>query len=228
MSAKDQAAALGSSPHVRGTRACHMLEHEPAGIIPACAGNTRVPDVVQVEDGDHPRMCGEHMPALSSALAKPGSSPHVRGTPLAESAGLEVGGIIPACAGNTQAGDDRLQGGEDHPRMCGEHLRAHCSWLLPKGSSPHVRGTLFPDVGNILVMGIIPACAGNTDCRSRSTCYIRDHPRMCGEHQAGFTIGQNRLGSSPHVRGTLISRWATTPYTRIIPACAGNTLRCLP
>ena len=108
-------------------------------------------------------MCGEHIWFKRRDDAELGSSPHVRGTPLAESAGLEVGGIIPACAGNTQAGDDRLQGGEDHPRMCGEHLRAHCSWLLPKGSSPHVRGTPSRVHDRAEPPGIIPACAGNTD-----------------------------------------------------------------
>ena len=89
--------------------------------------------------------------------------------------------------------------------MCGEHLPLISSHSWPQGSSPHVRGapaTYAPDAANY---GIIPACAGSTACADGTTVKVRDHPRMCGEHQ-------NLLSFFAHFSG-------------IIPACAGSTLR---
>ena len=144
---------------------------------------------------------GEGVPQASA----PGSSPHVRGTPLAEVRRFLRGGIIPACAGNTvPVKDDKLVAG-DHPRMCGEHCSGTQSEKLD--------------------WWIIPACAGNTKTMASTTLATGDHPRMCGEHQIMQIHMPVGAGSSPHVRGTLnvsdeeLYRW------RIIPACAGNTLR---
>ena len=50
----------GSSPHVRGARNPNMPPFHIGGIIPACAGSTCRPSMVDVRQGDHPRMCGEH------------------------------------------------------------------------------------------------------------------------------------------------------------------------
>ena len=47
---------------------------------------------------------------------------------------------------------------------------------------------------------------------------------MCGEHQDGRRDEDRHLGSSPHVRGTLIHQQDFREELRIIPACAGNTL----
>ena len=51
--------------------------------------------------------------------------------------------------------------------------------------SPRMRGTLAFDylVGNLL--GIIPAYAGNTVFKGKESKVIRDHPRVCGEHERG-------------------------------------------
>ena len=70
----------------------------------------------------------------------------------------------------------------DHPRMCGEHLMLLTISALTVGSSPHVRGA--PDITGDggTNRGIIPACAGSTVGKWRNYCLIRDHPRMCGEH----------------------------------------------
>ena len=51
----------------------------------------------------------------------------------------------------------------------------------------------------------------------------RDHPRVCGEH-ALLRLGCiNVGGSSPRVRGTLLSFSLSMLMEGIIPACAGNT-----
>ena len=52
----------GSSPRVRGTQTATEAESNLAGIIPACAGNTRAWPRPQCTPWDHPRVCGEHAP----------------------------------------------------------------------------------------------------------------------------------------------------------------------
>ena len=47
---------------------------------------------------------------------------------------------------------------------------------------------------------------------------------MRGEHDIGMWLDEFRQGSSPHARGTR-TNWSTiSASTRIIPACAGNTV----
>ena len=50
------------------------------------------------------------------------------------------------------------------------------------------------------------------------------HPRTCGEHTSRSPRPVPVSGSSPHVRGTFISRCNSCPYPRFIPARAGNIL----
>ena len=91
-----------------------------------------------------------------------------------------------------------------------------------------MRGTLHV-VGHVYHRdGIIPACAGNTETRANDDVWAWDHPRVCGEHDMGLTEHQDRLGSSPRVRGTLGGSRNVIELDGIIPACAGNTWRIAP
>ena len=72
--------------------------------------------------------------------------------------------------------------------------------------------------------GIIPACAGSTVMRSDAFGFMRDHPRMCGEHCHWLSVEVTPLGSSPHVRGARRLWSVFGSVTGIIPACAGSTL----
>ena len=47
---------------------------------------------------------------------------------------------------------------------------------------------------------------------------------MCGEHCKAVLLSFMPVGSSPHVRGTLLPKWAQRNGDGIFPACAGNTL----
>ena len=152
-----------------------------------------------------------------------GSSPHVRGALLVVEPLRVRGGIIPACAGSTRDCDGTPYIRWDHPRMCGEHrVRLICR-VLRTGSSPHVRGAPAAVVVCHLVRGIIPACAGSTNRRGWCAWPKRDHPRMCGEHDAHTAIRRSDRGSSPHVRGALFSSLVSFRIWGIIPACAGST-----
>ncbi len=93
----------------------------------------------------------------------------------------------------------------DHPRVCGEHLEIFKQRRQRLGSSP--------------------ACAGNTSNALNSTVTDKDHPRVCGEHAKHCTFMVYMSGSSPRVRGTLLTSWGLSEDNGIIPACAGNTSR---
>ena len=111
----------GSSPRVRGTPAEIVVALKAPGIIPACAGNTTARGYRCAAMRDHPRVCGEHkLRAFDLGIPK-GSSPRVRGTPVAAHIRRVGDGIIPACAGNTREAPRHGEGLRDHPRVCGEH-----------------------------------------------------------------------------------------------------------
>ena len=151
----------GSSPRMRGTRHRRSVRSLRAGIIPAYAGNTGWYVSRYAARRDHPRVCGEHEPLLLPKLRTLGSSPRMRGTPVAKGPAM----VMP----------------RDHPRVCGEHILSFVksfSWL---GSSPRMRGTLGRGGARRVFRGIIPAYAGNTlDALSVASMVAGSSPRMRG------------------------------------------------
>ena len=147
----------------------------------------------------------------------------MRGTLALGARGVDLDGIIPACAGNTCSPLARLCLGWDHPRVCGEHRSAQTVISPELGSSPRVRGTPLVQHRVAPAGGIIPACAGNTAVDALLVLPLEDHPRVCGEHPSSGTRHSFKSGSSPRVRGTLELRDAIAHDAGIIPACAGNT-----
>ena len=178
--------AQGSFPHVRGALKEGHHDHKSYGIIPACVGSTWHPTLHVPVRRDHPRMCGEHLISAVTVVSVEGSSPHVRGAPVANDPHLIARGIIPACAGSTWWMASCSSASRDHPRMCGEHLLVHEVNVARAGSSPHVRG------------------APTRGLESRRGGW--DHPRMCGEHSICSSTLSERMGSSPHVRGAQRAR----------------------
>ena len=130
-----------------------------------------------------------------------------------------------------------------HPRVCGEHTCFCDDDGEFIGSSPRVRGTLPLDGEVKKSLRFIPACAGNTSLLA-GPCNLPPvhprvcgehpdqqlppmpssvHPRVCGEHPSLSPRNAVAIGSSPRVRGTLITSQSKTKNGRFIPACAGNT-----
>ncbi len=93
------------------------------------------------------------------------------------------------------------------------------------GSSPRVRGARLCDYTLVILVGIIPACAGSTTLRLHPRDTRRDHPRVCGEHSAWASRSSPAWGSSPRVRGAPSSSTPRARTAGIIPACAGSTSR---
>ena len=88
-----------------------------------------------------------------------------------------------------------------------------------------MRGTQPPAIELVLLLGIIPAYAGNTGVESFGQIQIGDHPRVCGEHIVQLFAQLVQVGSSPRMRGTLAGYAHHFHAGGIIPAYAGNTLR---
>ena len=151
-----------------------------------------------------------------------GSSPHTRGTPLAEHfADLGVR-FIPACAGNARSTPWPMPGQTVHPRMRGERGFAPGIFASTIGSSPHARGTRQCGHRRPDLLRFIPACAGNASRLSRAPSCCTVHPRMRGERTGAARLNVIGGGSSPHARGTLVITRLEMPRLRFIPACAGN------
>ena len=132
-------------------------------------------------------------------------------------------GLIPACAGNTEFWTCALTAAWAHPRSRGEHMPLLLPKLVESGSSPLARGTrLMARYGNIL-LGLIPARAGDTPVPRRSYTMFRAHPRSRGEHKYQVPDSHPEPGSSPLARGTRKRNATQSFLSGLIPARAGNT-----
>ena len=132
--------ACGSSPHTRGARSLRRSSFPDIRIIPAYAGSTAILFGLSCDDGDHPRIRGEHSPTRRQRPPPAGSSPHTRGARGVTCRLAVSARIIPAYAGSTSTYGFWLMRKEDHPRIRGEHdFWNHCR-PQSVGSSPHTRG----------------------------------------------------------------------------------------
>ena len=208
----------------RGTLVLGIGKHELQRIVPAHAGNIRGSAVPAGKAPGHPRLRGEHDLQAGRYNALDGSSPLARGTRTPPAAGLRVGRIIPARAGNTPPPPAAPTAPPDHPRSRGEHGGRRKLVWLSGGSSPLARGTLHARARDHVVFRIIPARAGNTCRRAAPRASRTDHPRSRGEHQSSLNPCTSSAGSSPLARGTRKVCDFENEYGRIIPARAGNTV----
>ena len=132
-------------------------------------------------------------------------------------------GIIPAGAGLTYFSLSELKYKWDHPRGCGAHALKNWMAFVISGSSPRVRGshcgTSLPEV----LLGIIPAGAGLTSRQMTQRNGSWDHPRGCGAHSIFLIPYKSIMGSSPRVRGSLLTLEERKATHGIIPAGAGLT-----
>ena len=132
-------------------------------------------------------------------------------------------GIIPAYAGSTPRFDSPCAAPRDHPRVCGEHALITRIRQMLSGSSPRMRGALGSHRCEPALVGIIPAYAGSTLLTPSTSLMMRDHPRVCGEHDGYCTIPDRDQGSSPRMRGAPGFAGVLGFAGGIIPAYAGST-----
>ena len=98
--------ANGSSPRVRGEHHAHGPCSHKGRIIPACAGRTSGRCFPCLRRSDHPRVCGANAAGDGVEVSRGGSSPRVRGEPLA---------LVTSNPATL-----------DHPRVCGANSLILC------------------------------------------------------------------------------------------------------
>ena len=133
-------ASEGSPPRVRGKHARQVDGNSSPGITPACAGKTTIRTAIELQDKDHPRVCGENYYRQCRLRRHRGSPPRVRGKHRLRPLTRQTARITPACAGKTSALLLPLCPLEDHPRVCGENRNLASAATLALGSPPRVRG----------------------------------------------------------------------------------------
>ncbi len=154
---------VGSSPRMRGTRFTGADGGAACRFIPAHAGNTTTTGHPCRLSAVHPRACGEHFIVIRKRTLFSGSSPRMRGTPTLPVLARRCFRFIPAHAGNTARCILAEAFLPVHPRACGEHGPQRLEMQRVRGSSPRMRGTLWPIDPHRPCKRFIPAHAGNTD-----------------------------------------------------------------
>ena len=136
-------AAAGSSPQVRGRPRLCRKNKRRTGLIPAGAGQTRRDHLAYRWCAAHPRRCGADRPRTVSGACANGSSPQVRGRPIARRGWRRLAGLIPAGAGQTLKQSITKTQQRAHPRRCGADVWERTHITIRRGSSPQVRGRPF-------------------------------------------------------------------------------------
>ena len=212
----------GLSPRVRGNRSGTALRADPAGSIPACAGepNSRCPSTRLTKV--YPRVCGGTQRLRALNPTEQGLSPRVRGNPEMDSLPWQTVGSIPACAGEPRSVHTAPSILRVYPRVCGGTANALLARSAANGLSPRVRGNLAGVQQPVSQLGSIPACAGEPSVSVTPTKNSGVYPRVCGgTGGGGLGIGTTR-GLSPRVRGNRPFARQPAQRARSIPACAGE------
>ena len=115
------------------------------------------------------------------------------------------------------------EGERDHPRSRGVYSRRFLTVYCIAGSSPLARGLPADAAQGDDARGIIPARAGFTPGRGRTSTVGGDHPRSRGVYSLLVLLPVTAEGSSPLARGLLVSADLSGASPRIIPARAGFT-----
>ena len=195
------------------------------GITPAYAGKSLLCMDFCPAYRDHPRVCGEKIWLSSVCVHASGSPPRMRGKVPGLLLQHLTHGITPAYAGKSFEEHGFVIGVWDHPRVCGEKLRAVVFGNYSEGITPAYAGKRwrpgrgpcqFRDHPRVCgeklrfimfiqtAIGITPAYAGKSMYRTTETLCCRDHPRVCGEKFRGARFRDRRMGSPPRMRGKAI------------------------
>ena len=191
----------GLSPRVRGKQAKYMTMSAYYRSIPACAGETLSPTIRTASTSVYPRVCGGNACAVPPSSVNWGLSPRVRGKLVFPGdPGLPVRSI-PACAGETLKEQERILAARVYPRVCGGNDLNRLSHACTAGLSPRVRGKPSTGAVDMIILGSIPACAGETDPASHAGQSTGVYPRVCGGNSERTGTDPGRQGLSPRVRG---------------------------
>ena len=171
---------MGPSPRARGNPRRPPPRRWLPRTIPACAGEPQVANSGESCHRDHPRVLGGTAASNFSMMPSGGPSPRARGNPPAALERHQLGGTIPACAGEPRAIRLPSPPYRDHPRVRGGTPVLLYQFNRGSGPSPRARGNLCGLSGPEYRLGTIPACAGEPPSTHGTNSPPRDHPRVRG------------------------------------------------
>ena len=131
---------MGLSPRVRGNPGLLSVSAQPAGSIPACAGEPSGQTVMTDGKEVYPRVCGGTLKRGQEDYSLGGLSPRVRGNPVCASASAFSERSIPACAGEPLPPACPSRRTTVYPRVCGGTRHSRICSFVRMGLSPRVRG----------------------------------------------------------------------------------------
>ena len=167
-------------------------------------------------------MCGgTHRPGQPRRAAG-GLSPRVRGNPGRTWEYRRTIWSIPACAGEPSRLLFSIARGTVYPRVCGGTAPSWPGAPSMPGLSPRVRGNRPVSLQFRVVVGSIPACAGEPGTVGGGASVKRVYPRVCGGTMPLAEKSTRTGGLSPRVRGNQPYRLPVLGSRRSIPACAGE------
>ena len=169
----------------------------------------------------YPRVCG------GTHLRKPflkrhhGLSPRLRGNRFEERCQQALIGSIPASAGepcmkylwkSLRAVYPRVCGGTAiqnsipaqplvYPRVCGGTTQVSAMKVKQDGLSPRLRGNLGSHNDGSVILGSIPASAGEPPPSRPHVPLLSVYPRVCGGTDVPVLPRQADVGLSPRLRG---------------------------
>ena len=156
-------------------------------------------------------------------MGSTGSSPRLRGAHSMKRSNKAYFRLIPASAGSTLMHWPPPCSAPAHPRVCGEHYRHRSRRMKREGSSPRLRGAPSSRRRTWDWSRLIPASAGSTQAASVVSRLSGAHPRVCGEHVKDESEDTEEVGSSPRLRGALVTPQEDGILIGLIPASAGST-----
>ena len=166
---KRPALATGLSPRVRGKPPPGQCAGRLRRSIPACAGEARKLREEAQACEVYPRVCGGSPTAGIVWVAKHGLSPRVRGKRDRPARNPGRPRSIPACAGEARWNALYASGLAVYPRVCGGSLRQDHHHSGVDGLSPRVRGKPPGRWSSVMLLGSIPACAGEASAKTTIT-----------------------------------------------------------
>ena len=195
------------------------------GLSPRVRGNPNTPRSPLPPRQVYPRVCGGTAFDPHLMQNPDGLSPRVRGNPLGSTTPVRTLGSIPACAGEPHRDDCGPGRHQVYPRVCGGTVRLELPANIREGLSPRVRGNPGFLDEPLIIVGSIPACAGEPH---RDDCGPGRHqvyPRVCGGTEVSTLQRYTWTGLSPRVRGNPDECLRIFDIRGSIPACAGEPAR---
>ena len=213
----------GRSPLTRGRRRRALGPVVGRRSIPAHAGETFFDHGATPPNKVDPRSRGGDAHNLAGGEVFHGRSPLTRGRQVMREADAGPSRSIPAHAGET-GGSRHIQAraGVD-PRSRGGDAMGAVASVTASGRSPLTRGRRRSSPFRYVWGGSIPAHAGETSRRSRTSSAQRVDPRSRGGDVKPRITAPPARGRSPLTRGRRRSKMPFASCWRSIPAHAGET-----